>query len=511
VAGAGVSLGVVPRLSALTAPLLIGTACAGPAPATPRADSALPDSGSPPPPGAWEPGPVRSCPTPVAAAWTDTSGRLEAGPEPFGRFENGGLSVLPADGGWRFTATMGLEAIKTWAPDGSVQVWDRDIPTAQLALLDLAGDGRPDLVPLAGDLTVQPDWTGAPTEGLELAPLDEDTRYRDASLIDVDGDGQTELLLSLWDGDWGGLELWRRDGEGWAFGERIGAGQGGVGQAFDHLLVDLTGDHVPDIYACNDHGPDFGANRLLANDGAGGFSDATPEGADLSMSCMSASVGDVDGDGALDLFLSGSVRTALLLQRDDGFVDAATAWGVPTPTQDSMGWGTAISDLDNDGLPDLLLARSGFSSSEDGGSVADVRRQATAGVMEAADWGIAPEGGSRNVAALDLNEDGVLDVVWGMLDGPPRIYESAGCTDGAWLQVVAPEGSIVRIEAGDRTWAAVVTGQPGFATSVPVHAHLGLGDTQSIDRVRLDVPWHGQTVLEGPLEPRRVLTWTPEE
>lgn len=502
---------MVTRLFPLTVPLMLGTACAGPVPPPAHMDPARPDTATPSPLGTWSEGPAQSCTTPTAPAWADTSARLEAGPEPFGRFENGGLSVLPADGGWRFTASMGLEAIKTWAPDGSVQVWDRDIPTAQLALLDLAGDGRPDLVPLAGDLTVLPDWTGTPTDAVELAPLDDDTRYRDASLLDVDGDGQTELLLSLWDGDWGGLELWRRDGSGWAMDGRIGPGDGGVGQAFDHLLVDLTGDHVPDIYACNDHGPDFGANRLLTNDGAGGFADATPDGADLAMSCMSASVGDMDGDGELDLFLSGSVRTALLLHRADGFVDAGTAWGLPVPTRDSMGWGTAIADLDNDGLPDLLLARSGFSSTEDGTSVADVQRQVPEGRMEETDWGLAPEGGSRNVASLDLNEDGVLDVVWGMLDGPPRIYESVGCTDAAWLQVVAPEGSIVRVESGDRTWTAVVTGQPGFATSVPPHAHLGLGGTASIDRVQLDVPWRGRVVLEGPLGPRRVLTWTPGE
>ena len=39
---------------------------------------------------------------------------------------------------------------------------------------------------------MQPDWTGAPAEGLTLAELDEEVRYRDASLIDLDGDGQDE-------------------------------------------------------------------------------------------------------------------------------------------------------------------------------------------------------------------------------------------------------------------------------------------------------------------------------
>ena len=203
--------------------------------------------------------------------------------------------MLPADDGWWIYASMGLRAIKTWAPDGTVQVWDRNVATAQLALLDLARDGRPDLIPLAGDLTVQPDWTGAPPR-THLAELDEEVRYRDASLIDLDGDGQDELLLSLWDGSWGGLEVWRGAGAEWSLSHRVGEGDGGVGQAFDHLIADLTADHVPDVYACNDHGPDFGANRLLVNDGDGTLVDDTPMGAGLAMAAVPG--GEVDGMGS---------------------------------------------------------------------------------------------------------------------------------------------------------------------------------------------------------------------
>lgn len=497
------------------APVLLAIAC------TPGADapqdSAEPivdtaDTGARPTtdPG-WTLGTPQACDAPVDLGWVDVSDRLEAGPLPRGRFENGGLAVLPDDDGWRITASMGLQALKTWSPDGSVTVWDRGVPTSQFNVLDLDEDGTPDLVPLAGDLTIQADWTGAGADPLTLMELDDDVRYRDVSTVDLDGDGVRELVLSLWDGRWGGLEIWDRSGGTWALRGRLGEDNDGVGQAFDHVIADFTGDDVPDVYLCNDHGPDFGANRLLVNDGAGGFTDETPAGADLAMSCMSVSAGDLDGDGRLDVAMSGSFTSALLLAGDDAWVNVATAWGAPVPVEESMGWGTALADLDNDGLTDMLMARSGFSSVDDGTSRPDVLHQSSRGVLTAADWGLAPAGGSRNVAVLDLNGDGVQDVVWSFLDGGPAVFESTGCTAAAWLEVSGPEGSIVRVEAGGRTQAALVTSQPGFSTTVPAVAHIGLGETAAIDRVTLDVPWRGRVTLEGPIPPRQRLTWAPPD
>ena len=60
-----------------------------------------------------------------------------------------------------------------------------------------------------------------------------------------------------------------------------------------------------DIYLAND----FGRNVLLRNTGRGRFKDATLETDTLAVSAgMSASLGDMDNDGLLDLYVS-SIRS----------------------------------------------------------------------------------------------------------------------------------------------------------------------------------------------------------
>ncbi len=280
---------------------------------------------------------------------------------------------------------------------------------------------------------------------------------------------------------------------------------------FDIFVADLTGDGAPDVYVCADRGAAHGGNTLLVNDGAGALVDATPLGSDLTFDCMSVSVADVNGDAALDLFVTGLDRTVLLLGADDGYVDVAAAWGVPAPRLEDMGWGTAIADLDNDGLPDLLVARSAFSSDEQGETRPDVLRQRPdGGVSEADAWGAAPPTATRTVAAVDLNADGVLDTVWTPVEGPPRVRLSTGCTAGAWIEVDAPAGSLVRVEAGGRTWLAPATLQPGAGTVQPAIVHIGLGDVDTIDHVEVRPLWGDPARLVGPVEPRQRLRWRPE-
>jgi tetratricopeptide (TPR) repeat protein len=117
---------------------------------------------------------------------------------------------------------------------------------------------------------------------------------------------------------------------------------------------------------------------------------------------------DADGDGRTDLFLPASVagpqgvRDALLLNRGEGaFEDATKRWGFPV---DRAGLGAAAGDFDGDGRVDLVLTGIGeihLLHNEGPGGFKDVTD--IAGIIRAPAL-------SLTARWLDLDQDGDLDL-----------------------------------------------------------------------------------------------------
>jgi hypothetical protein len=65
-------------------------------------------------------------------------------------------------------------------------------------------------------------------------------------------------------------------------------------------------------------------------------------------------LGDVDADGAMDLFIvQGGAPSHLFLREGAHYVDRAEAWGVAAPLRSA---GALLVDLDADGLPELIVS-----------------------------------------------------------------------------------------------------------------------------------------------------------
>jgi hypothetical protein len=72
---------------------------------------------------------------------------------------------------------------------------------------------------------------------------------------------------------------------------------------------------------------------------------------------MGLGIGDFDGDGFLDIFKTHFRGDTEVLYRNNGkgyFHDATLRSGLGVENR-YVGWGTAIADLDNDGLPELFF------------------------------------------------------------------------------------------------------------------------------------------------------------
>lgn len=146
-------------------------------------------------------------------------------------------------------------------------------------------------------------------------------------------------------------------------------------------LVDLDQDGDTDIVTANDQmmapaqygGFDTGYNRMLRNDGTGHFTDVTGEVLlDAYGNWMGLAFGDLDCNGHLDLFSTNvgdylGAQLAFFLQIPYQPGDRSSRWflgqadgtfsdpGVGDLRATPFGWGTAMTDYDNDGDLDIIF------------------------------------------------------------------------------------------------------------------------------------------------------------
>jgi len=267
---------------------------------------------------------------------------------------------------------------------------------------DLDNDGDQDLLVVAGAAVllfgndgkgkfVRREGTGLQSSGATLTS---------AALADYDRDGDLDLYLCAYDFWRAGTQydapapyydatngppnfLYRNRGDGTFedVTQASGMGQNNNRFSFAASWADYDRDGWPDLYVAND----FGRNNLYRNNGDGTFADvAAKAGVEDLGAGMSASWGDYDGDGWLDLYVSNMwssagqrltfnpafaevavdarVREAfqrqargnsLFRNQGDGtFRDVSLEAGVEFGR---WAWGSGFWDYDNDGRLDLFV------------------------------------------------------------------------------------------------------------------------------------------------------------
>jgi hypothetical protein len=283
-----------------------------------------------------------------------------------------------------------------------------------------------------------------------------------------------------------------------------------LGKAWGVVATDINNDGLMDLFVAND----TVANFLFANRGHGKFDEiAEPAGIAYSTegrprSGMGVDSADYDQDGWMDLFVANVDREMYSLYRngrDESFEDQAGATVIANATRLMSGWGLKFFDFDNDGDVDLFLAN---------GNPDDLIEQLQPQVRYQEPpllfhntgktfQNISQQSGpifatplsARGMAIGDFNNDGAVDVLICVNNGPPLLLKNNAGAQNHWLGVKLvgrksnPDavGARITYQAQDLKRTRMKVGGGSFLSDHDSRIVLGIGKRTKLDW--LEIKW----------------------
>lgn len=416
---------------------------------------------------------------------------------------------------------------------------------------DYDNDGRPDfyVVNVNGnhlyhnngngtfsDLTAKAGVTGGLYEGKKMWSVS-------AAWVDYNNDGRLDLFVSnycQWDPDHEPVckinnellycsprhykplphTLYRNNGDGTFTDVSAETGLSGhLGRGMGVAIADYDGDGFQDIFVANDDAP----FQLFHNIGGKRFEEvaldsgvAFPENGNV-VSGMGADFRDVFNKGLPSLWVTAIEKETFPLFVNLGhgqFADKTTMAGLALDTYEMSGWSNAIVDLDNDGWKDLVVGRSNVQDNiaklapRAYEEPASVFRNLGTGRFQNVTGTTGPDfqkpAAHRGLAVGDLDNDGRVDVVASVLNGPAQIFHNTTRNANHWiaLQLQGTRsnrmgiGAQIRVTTADGlTQYNHVTTSTGYASSSDVRVHFGLGDAAAAKEIEIVWPSRIRQVL----------------
>jgi tetratricopeptide (TPR) repeat protein len=310
------------------------------------------------------------------------------------------------------------------------------------------------------------------------------------TFVDFDHDGDLDLFITgapAADGKRGPNVMWRNNGNS-TFTEYTGpTGLAGSGTTTQAVLSDINNDRAVDLITTGS----TGAPTIYFNQREGAFK-AMPLYEDASLPpSQGVAVFDFDKDGWMDVAVTHAGAPGLTLWRN---IEGKRFERVPLPLPLGVtgAWGVTPIDVDNDGWIDLA-------------AVLEIGRKSELHVFR----NLGPKGfedvsaqlgldqvkltGAGSVIAADVDGDGAADLIVTQAAAAPVVLRNVGGNKNHSLRIALTGladnktaiGTKVEVFANGQWQKFEVAGGSGYLSQGSTEILAGLGQTQTVDVVRL--------------------------